>query len=27
VNKVLVVNREVRPGRATVVLVKENLGF
>ena len=27
VNKVLVMNRELVPGRATVVLVKENLGF
>ncbi len=27
VNKVLIVNREVQPGRITMVLVKENLGF
>ena len=27
VNKVLIINREVRPGRITVVLVDEALGF
>ncbi len=27
VNKILVVNREVIPGRITVILVKQNLGF
>jgi len=27
INKLLVVNREVAPGRITVVIVKENLGF
>ena len=27
VAKVLIVNREMRPGRATMVLIKENLGF
>ena len=27
INKVLIVNREFRPGRITAILVKENLGF
>jgi len=27
INKVLIVNREVVPGRITVILVKEKLGF
>jgi L-lactate utilization protein LutC len=27
VDKLLVVNREITPGRITVVIVKENLGF
>ncbi len=27
VNKVLIVNREFRPGRITMILVKEELGF
>jgi len=27
VSKLLVINKEIRPGRVTVILVKENLGF
>ena len=27
VNKVLIVNREFRPGRITMIIVKEELGF
>ncbi len=27
VNKVLIVNREIRPGRITLIIVKENVGF
>jgi hypothetical protein len=27
VNKVVIINREIRPGRITVVLVDEALGF
>jgi hypothetical protein len=27
INKVLIINREFRPGRITAILVKENLGF
>ncbi len=27
VNKVLIVNREIRPNRITMILVKEEIGF
>jgi len=27
VNKLLVIHREVTPGRATLILIKENIGF
>jgi hypothetical protein len=27
INKLLVVNREINPGRTTMIIVKENLGF
>jgi hypothetical protein len=27
INKLLIVNKESRPGRTTMILVKENLGF
>jgi hypothetical protein len=27
INKLLIVNREYKPGRTTMILVKENLGF
>jgi len=27
VNKILIVNKEVRPGRTTMIIVKEQLGF
>jgi hypothetical protein len=27
VNKILIVNKELRPGRATLIIVKEALGF
>jgi len=27
VNKVLIVNREIRPNRITMIIVKEELGF
>jgi hypothetical protein len=27
INKLLVVNREITPGRITMIIVKENLGF
>jgi len=27
INKLLIVNKEFKPGRTTMILVKENLGF
>ncbi len=27
VNKILIINKEDRPGRITVILVKQNLGY